>query len=70
MSLLTSMVAGRGFILVDKFLLQNLIRLGSEVGLAYQSPPPLYFNKAISRMYSYYGRKKQIKTKILLTAYH
>jgi len=28
--------------------LQNLIKLGKEVGLAYQSPPPLYFNKAIS----------------------
>jgi len=28
--------------------LQYLIKLGNEVGLAYQSPPPLYFSKAIS----------------------
>ena len=28
-------------------LLQKLIRLGSEVLLAYQSPPPLYFSLAI-----------------------
>ena len=46
--LLGSTVAGFGFILVFIFELQNLIKLGREVGLAYQSPPPLYFNKAIS----------------------
>jgi hypothetical protein len=26
--------------------LQNVARLGSDVGLAYQSPPPLYTSKA------------------------
>jgi hypothetical protein len=28
--------------------LQNRIKLGKEVGLAYQSPPPWYLTKAIS----------------------
>jgi hypothetical protein len=28
--------------------LQYFIKLGNEVGFAYQSPPPLYFTKAIS----------------------
>jgi hypothetical protein len=46
--LLGSTVAGFALILVFIFELQNLIKLGREVGLAYQSPPPLYFNKAIS----------------------
>jgi hypothetical protein len=46
--LLGSTVAGFGFILVLIFKLQNRIKLGSEVGFAYQSPPPWYFIKAIS----------------------
>jgi hypothetical protein len=29
-------------------VLQYFIKLGNEVGFAYQSPPPLYFTKAIS----------------------
>ena len=33
------------FVLI--FWLQNLTRFGSEVGFAYQSPPPLYFSNAI-----------------------
>jgi hypothetical protein len=41
-----STVAGFVFILVLMFALQYLIKLGNEVGLAYQSP--LYFTKAIS----------------------
>jgi hypothetical protein len=28
--------------------LQNFIKLGNDVGFAYQSPPPLYFSSAIS----------------------
>jgi len=30
------------------FTLQYFIKLGKEVGFEYQSPPPLYFTKAIS----------------------
>src|SRR6187401_146050 len=34
--------------LVPRFWLQNLMRLGNDVSrFAYQSPPPLYFNNAI-----------------------
>jgi hypothetical protein len=29
------------------WLLQKAIKLGNEVGLAYQSPPPEYFNSPI-----------------------
>jgi hypothetical protein len=43
-----SELTGSVFILVLMFALQYLIKLGNEVGLAYQSPPPLYFTKAIS----------------------
>ena len=46
--LLGSTVDGFAFILVLMLALQNLIKLGNEVGFAYQSPPPLYFSKAIS----------------------
>ena len=30
------------------FLFENSIKFGIAVGLAYQSPPPLYFNTATS----------------------
>ena len=45
------------FLLIS--LLQKLIRFFNEVGLAYQSPPPLYFKIAIL----YVGSEKlKIKT--------
>ena len=43
----TSTVAGSFLIFVPIFSLLNAIRLGRAVGLAYQSPPPLYFKIAI-----------------------
>ena len=43
----TSTVGVSVFILISSCLLQNSARFGNEVGLAYQSPPPLYFNNAI-----------------------
>jgi hypothetical protein len=36
------------FFRVLMLALQYFIKLGSDVGFAYQSPPPLYLTKAIS----------------------
>jgi hypothetical protein len=46
--LLGSTVVGFVFIRVLMLALQYFIKLGSDVGFAYQSPPPLYLTKAIS----------------------
>src|SRR5680860_192311 len=48
MGLPTSTVSGFSVIFVPILALQNRIRFGRDVGLLYQSPPPLYFSTAIS----------------------
>ena len=50
--------------LVPIYLLENSIRLVNAVGLAYQSPPPLYFNNPILYVYDWPKPVKVFVTRI------
>src|SRR6056297_1936658 len=67
--LATSTVAGCSFKRVPILLLQNRIRLGTAVGLAYQSPPPLYFRIPISCADMWVTSKKEQTIKRVISRF-